>query len=45
VLGHRALPPRSNPQAKKSLERIVDHLAVHLAPGYAAPPPSSRGRR
>jgi hypothetical protein len=30
VLGHRALPPRSAPQAKKSLERIADHLAVHV---------------
>jgi len=44
VIGHRALPPRSNPQAKKSLERIADHLAMHLAPGYAAPAPP-RGRR
>src|SRR5690606_26250347 len=35
VLGHRALPPRSSAQAKQSLDRIVDHLAVHLAP--AAP--------
>lgn len=30
VLGHRALPPRSAPSAKKSLERIADHLAVHV---------------
>ena len=32
VLGHRALPPRSSPQPKKSVERIAEHLAVHLAP-------------
>jgi hypothetical protein len=32
VLGHRALPPRSTPQAKKSMERIADHLAVHVTP-------------
>ncbi|HEY5945376.1 MAG TPA: hypothetical protein VIV40_07790, partial [Kofleriaceae bacterium] len=32
VLGHRALPPRSSAQAKKSMERIVDHLSMHLAP-------------
>ncbi len=30
VLGHRALPPRSAHSAKKSLERIADHLAVHV---------------
>jgi hypothetical protein len=29
VLGHRALPPRSSPQAKKSLDRIAEHLLVH----------------
>jgi hypothetical protein len=32
VLGHRALPPRSNPQTKKSVDRIVEHLSVHRAP-------------
>jgi electron transfer flavoprotein alpha/beta subunit len=31
VLGHRALPPRSNAQAKKTVERVAEHLAVHLA--------------
>lgn len=31
VLGHRALPPRANPQPKKSLDRIAEHLSVHLA--------------
>jgi hypothetical protein len=29
VLGHRALPPRSSPQTKKSLERIAEYLLVH----------------
>lgn len=32
VLGHRALPPRSTPQLKKTVERITEHLAVHIAP-------------
>lgn len=33
VLGHRALPPqRTNPQPKKSIDRIADHLSVHLVP-------------
>jgi electron transfer flavoprotein alpha/beta subunit len=31
VLGHRALPPRSTPQLRRTLDRVVDHLAVHLA--------------
>ena len=32
VLGHRALPPRANPQPKKSLDRVAEHLSVHLVP-------------
>jgi electron transfer flavoprotein alpha/beta subunit len=32
VLGHRALPLRSSAQAKKTVDRIAEHLAVHLAP-------------
>ena len=37
VLGHRALPPRSSAaQPKKSVERIADHLSVHLAPSRRA---------
>lgn len=32
VLGHRALPPRTAAQAKKSLEAITEHLSVHRAP-------------
>lgn len=31
VLGHRALPPRSSAQVKKTVEHIAAHLAVHLA--------------
>ena len=30
VLAHRALPPRGVHQAKKSVERIAEHLSVHL---------------
>ena len=30
VLAHRALPPRTSAQPKKTVERIADHLAVHL---------------
>ena len=32
VLGHRALPPRTAAQAKKSLDAITDHLSVHRTP-------------
>ncbi len=32
VLGHRALPPRVSPQARKTVERIAEHLAVHRLP-------------
>lgn len=32
VLGHRALPPRSAAQAKKSIEAITEHLSVHRTP-------------
>jgi hypothetical protein len=31
VLGHRALPPRTAAQPKKSLDAIADHLSVHRA--------------
>lgn len=30
VLAHRALPPRGVHHAKKSVERIAEHLSVHL---------------
>ena len=30
VLAHRALPPRAAHHAKKSVERIAEHLSVHL---------------
>ncbi len=30
VLAHRALPPRASVPPKKTVERIADHLAVHL---------------
>jgi electron transfer flavoprotein alpha/beta subunit len=30
VLGHRALPPRASAQPKKTVQRVADHLAVHL---------------
>ena len=43
VLGHRALPPRSSAQAKKTLERIVDHLAMHVVPGVTVAPSSPSG--
>jgi Electron transfer flavoprotein domain len=31
VLDHRALPPRADVQARRTVERVADHLAVHLA--------------
>ncbi|HEU4730794.1 MAG TPA: hypothetical protein VFT22_23020 [Kofleriaceae bacterium] len=32
VLGHRALPPRATQHARRTVDRIADHLAVHMAP-------------
>jgi electron transfer flavoprotein alpha/beta subunit len=32
VLGHRALPRRSSLEPRKTVERIAEHLIVHLAP-------------
>ena len=32
VLGHRALPPRANQPARRSVDRVAEHLAVHIAP-------------
>jgi electron transfer flavoprotein alpha/beta subunit len=32
VLGHRALPPRASQEPRRSVERVADHLAVHMAP-------------
>jgi electron transfer flavoprotein alpha/beta subunit len=33
VLGHRSLPPRATREAARTVERVADLLAVHLAPG------------
>lgn len=32
VLGHRALPRRASVQPRKTVERLADYLAVHVAP-------------
>jgi len=32
VLAHRALPPRTSAPSRKTVERIADYLAVHVAP-------------
>ena len=32
VLGHRALPPRSGQQSRKTIERVAEHLAAHVVP-------------
>jgi electron transfer flavoprotein alpha/beta subunit len=32
VLGHRALPPRTAPPARKTVERVASYLAVHVRP-------------
>ena len=32
VLGHRGLPPRTSAEPRKTVERIAEHLAVHLVP-------------
>jgi hypothetical protein len=36
VLGHRALPPRAGQQARRTVDRVADHLAVHIAPRKGA---------
>jgi len=43
VLGHRALPPRSNPQPRRTVERVADHLAVHVLPRRPVRRPTSQG--
>jgi hypothetical protein len=45
VLGHRALPPRSSAQPKKSVERVAEHLAVHLVAPLARTAPAGGRRR
>jgi len=35
-LGHRALPPRASLQPRKTVERIAEHLAVHIVPRIRA---------
>ncbi len=46
VLGHRALPPRSGQQPRKTVERVAEHLALHVVGQHAqhvvAPPPTKR---
>ncbi len=32
VLGHRALPPRLGQQPRRTLERVAEHLAMHVVP-------------
>jgi len=32
VLGHRALPPRATQQQRRTIERVAEHLAVHVVP-------------
>lgn len=32
VLGHRALPPRTAPPVRRSVEKVAEYLAVHLQP-------------
>ncbi len=32
VLGHRAMPPRASQQPRRTLERVAEHLAVHVVP-------------
>jgi hypothetical protein len=33
VLAHRAVPPRAIQQARRTVDRVADHLAVHVHPG------------
>jgi hypothetical protein len=32
VLAHRALPPRAGHPSRRTVERVADHLAVHIVP-------------
>ncbi|MBA2542393.1 MAG: hypothetical protein H0V17_22315 [Deltaproteobacteria bacterium] len=32
VLGHRALPPRTGQPARKTVERVAEHLSMHVIP-------------
>lgn len=32
VLGHRALPPRTSREPRRTVERVADYLAAHVAP-------------
>lgn len=32
VLGHRALPPRASREPRRTVERVAEHLAVHVVP-------------
>lgn len=32
VLSHRAQPPRAGHHARRTIDRVADHLAVHMAP-------------
>ena len=36
VLAHRAVPPRAIQQARRTVDRVADHLAVHIAPRKGA---------
>jgi hypothetical protein len=36
VLGHRALPPRTSQQPRRSVERVAEYLAVHVVPRRGA---------
>jgi electron transfer flavoprotein alpha/beta subunit len=47
VLSHRALPPRTNQPARRTVARVAEHLAVHAAPRppAPAPPPPPRDSR
>lgn len=36
VLGHRALPPRASQPARRSVDRVADHLVVHIPPRKGA---------
>ncbi|HEU0036960.1 MAG TPA: hypothetical protein VFQ53_40395 [Kofleriaceae bacterium] len=38
VLGHRALPPRAAQIARRTVDRVAEHLAVHVAPAAREKP-------
>jgi electron transfer flavoprotein alpha/beta subunit len=44
VLGHRSLPPRAGQEPRRTVERVAEHLAVHMAPRSEPPAAAPPGK-